>query len=106
MAIPLRTRLTLWYSALLLLALVLFSATVLWLQWRLLVHQADEALDPLGGAAAHRVAAELEEGETLARAAGEMADVAPRRDYAVVLLDPAGRPIGAADAAMPFDDSG
>ena len=57
MAISLRTRLTLWYSAWLLVALALFTATVLWLHWRLLLHQADESLEAFSTAAANVVSA-------------------------------------------------
>jgi heavy metal sensor kinase len=101
MAISLRTRLTLWYSALLLLALGLFSATVLWLHWRLLTREVDRSLDALVTAAANMVAEELTEGDTLPLAAKEMMDVVPHGDYTIAVLDAAGAPILALPAALP-----
>lgn len=102
MAMSLRTRLTLWYSALLLLALVLFSATVLWVHWRLLVREADASLNALGIAAANVVAEELGEGATLEQAGREMASVVPHGDHAVALLDAGGAPIRALPIALPL----
>src|SRR6185436_1307296 len=47
MALSIRTRLTVWYSALLLLGLVTFIVVVLLVQWRLVVREYDESLDTL-----------------------------------------------------------
>ena len=44
MALSLRTRLTAWYSVLLVLTVAVFSIAVLWLHWRLLLEQFDESL--------------------------------------------------------------
>jgi heavy metal sensor kinase len=90
MAISLRTRLTLWYSALLLLALVLFTATVLWLHWRLMVRQADDSLRALAIAAVNVVDAELAEHATLDEAAHEMVGVVRQRNYEAAVLDAGG----------------
>ena len=81
MTLSLRTRLTVWYSALLLLALVVFTATVLWLHWRLLVRQSDESLEALATTGANVVADELAEHATLGGAAREMADVVRHEHY-------------------------
>jgi heavy metal sensor kinase len=102
MAMSLRTRLTLWYSALLLLALVLFSATVLWLHWRLLVREADASLDALSAAAANVVAEELAEGATLSQAGREMARVVPHGDHVVGVLDANDTPIRELAIALPL----
>jgi heavy metal sensor kinase len=100
MALSLRTRLTLWYSALLLLAVVLFSATVLWLQWHLMLRQADESLEAMAVAAANVVEAELAEHATLDQATREMLDVVGHREFAVAVIDGDGRVID--DAAAPL----
>jgi heavy metal sensor kinase len=101
MAISLRTRLTLWYSTWLLLALALFTATILWLHWRLLLHQADESLEAFSMAAANVVSAELAEHATLEEAAHEMASVVPHDDYEAAVIDaPGTRLIGSANALL------
>lgn len=102
MALSLRTRLTVWYSALLLLAIVLFTATVLWLHWRLLVRQADESLETLSAAAANVVAGELDEDSTLMQAAREMESVVGHPDYAVAVLDGSGVPVRTSGAELPL----
>lgn len=91
MALSLRTRLTVWYSTLLLLAIGLFTATVLWLHWELLLRQADESLEAFSIAAANVVTAELAEHATLGEAAHEMANVVPRENYEAAIVDGAGR---------------
>lgn len=101
MALPLRTRLTVWYSALLLLALGLFSATVLWLHWHLMMRQADESLEALGRTAINVMDSELVEGVPIDRAAREMLDVAHQRDYTLTVLDAAGAPLHGAQGAIP-----
>src|SRR5580765_1224726 len=102
MALSLRTRLTVWYSGLLLLALALFTATVLWLHWKLMIRQADESLDALAVAAANVVAEELDEHVTIAGAAQEMAAVVRDRDYVVAVLDAGGTPVREVPAAFPL----
>ena len=95
MAIALRTRLTLWYSAWLLVALALFTATVLWLHWHLLLRQADESLEALSIAAVNVVSDELAEHVTLEEAAHEMVEVVPRHGYQAAVLEPGtGRMLG------------
>src|SRR5215831_18353355 len=101
MALSLRSRLTLWYSALLLLGIVLFSATVLSLYWRFALEQSDESLKALSATAVNVVASELAEHATLAEAAREMESVVRQRDYAVAVLDPSGAPIRAVPIALP-----
>jgi heavy metal sensor kinase len=103
MRLSLRTRLTLWYSGLLLLALGLFTATVLWLHWKLMLRQADESLDALALAAANVVSAELDEQLSISEAAREMAAVVRHRDYAVTVLDADGTPIRELPASFPID---
>ena len=54
MALSLRTRLTAWYSVLLVLTVAVFSAAVLWLHWRLLLEQFDEGLTSISATATRR----------------------------------------------------
>lgn len=102
MALPLRTRLTLWYSTWLLVALAVFTATILWLHWRLLLRQADESLETLCLAAANVVNAELAEHASLAAAAREMSTVVRHEDYVVWVLDANGEPLDALGPAIHF----
>ena len=95
MALSLRTRLTVWYSALLLLALALFTTTVLWVHWHLLLRQADESLEAFSIAALNVITAELAEQSSLEEAAHEMANVVPREDYETAVVDARGRTITA-----------
>ncbi len=97
----LRTRLTLWYSALLLLALALFTATVLWVHWHLLLHQADESLEAFSIAAVNVVSEELSERATLEQAVHEMVNVVPHEDYDAGVIDASGtRLMGGTGAAL------
>jgi two-component system, OmpR family, sensor kinase len=102
MALPLRTRLTLWYSTWLLVALAMFTATVLWLHWRLLLRQADESLETLCVAAANVVTAELAEQVSLAAAVREMSTVVRHEDYVVWVLDANGRALEPLPAPLPL----
>ena len=102
MTLSLRTRLTVWYSALLLLALVVFTATVLWLHWRLLVRQSDESLEALAITGANVVADELAEHATLGGAAREMADVVRHEHYVVGVLDAGGIPLRELPMTLPI----
>ena len=83
----LRSRLTIWYATLLLIAVVAFSATVLWLHWRLLLRQEDAALDSMASAAVNVVAAELAEDASLAQATREMEAVVQRPGYQVTVTN-------------------
>ena len=75
MQLSLRARLTAWYSVLLVLTVVVFSAAVLWLHWRLLLEQFDEGLESISATASRVVEAELAEEDSLALAAAEMVSV-------------------------------
>jgi two-component system, OmpR family, sensor kinase len=101
-ALSLRTRLTVWYSALLLLAIAVFTATVLWLQWTLLVRQSDESLDTLSAAAVNVVESELSETGDLLGAAREMESVVRRPDYMVAVFDADGATVRRTGIALPI----
>jgi len=102
MAFSLRSRLTLWYSMLLLFGIVLFSATVLVLYWRLVLKQSDESLEGLSITAVNVVAGELAEHGDLKRAARELESVVPRRDYVVAVTDASGAPTDDLPAGLPI----
>ena len=93
MQLSLRTRLTAWYSMVLVLTVAVFSAAVLWAHWQLLVTQFDEALESIGDTADNVIKEELGEGHDLARAASETAALVRPSDGAVEILDGSGSPI-------------
>ncbi len=95
MTLSLRTRLTLWYSAFVLLIVLVFSTSMLWLYWQLLLKESDESLAALSITAANVVSSELTEQSTLAEASREMAAVVRHPDYVVGVLDGEGRPVSA-----------
>ena len=72
MSLSLRTRLTAWYSLLLVLTVAVFSAAVLWLHWRLIIEQFDESLRAVSSTAINVVEEELGEVHDLGHAAAEM----------------------------------
>lgn len=93
MQLSLRTRLTAWYSVLLMLTVAVFSTAVLWLHWRLVLEQFDEGLTSISATAANVVEEELGELHDLGRAAAEMAAVVHPVDYVVQVLDGSGSPL-------------
>ena len=102
MSLSLRTRLTAWYSVLLVLTVVVFSAAVLWLHWRLLIEQFDDNLKAVSSTAINVVEEELGEVHDLGHAAAEMTAVVRPPDDVVQVLDVSGVPIhktAEADAA-------
>jgi len=103
MALSIRARLTLWYSALLLLALCAFLAVVLAVHWRLLVSQYDESLETLSLMAVNVVQEEMGERSNLALAAEDMEGVLSAPDHIVKVLDPNGRPLNPEAPGFPLD---
>ena len=101
MQLSLRTRLTVWYSVLLVLALAVFSAAVLWLHWRLLLEQFDDSLQSISSTANNVLEEELAELKDLDLAAVEMAAVIHSPDDVVVVLDESGTPIHPPVRSMP-----
>jgi two-component system OmpR family sensor kinase len=100
--LSLRTRLTAWYSVLLVLTVAVFSTAVLWLHWRLLLEQFDDGLRSISATANNVVEEELVEVKDLSLAAREMAAVVRPHDYTVQVLDPSGSPIHPAARPMPL----
>jgi two-component system, OmpR family, sensor kinase len=103
-ALSLRTRLTAWYSVLLVLTVVVFSGVVLWQHWRLLVDQFDEGLSSISATAANVVEEELGELHDLGLAAAEMAAVVHPADYVVQVLDASGAPLLKIAQPLPVPD--
>jgi heavy metal sensor kinase len=104
-AFSLRTRLTAWYSLLLVLTIAVFSTLVLWLHWRLLIEQFDDGLQSICATASRVLAAEVAEENDLRLAARQMAtEVRPREDV-VQVFEPSGSPIYPATPllALPAD---
>ncbi|HMF60299.1 MAG TPA: ATP-binding protein [Vicinamibacterales bacterium] len=93
MQLSLRTRLTVWYSLLLVLTVAVFSTAVLWLHWRLLLEQLDDSLRAISATANNVVEEELEDREDLPHAASDVAEVVRSGDGAVEILDAAGVPV-------------
>ena len=89
----LRNRLTLWYSLLLVMTVVVLSAAVLWLHWHLVLDQFDDALGSISATAANVVEEELQEHNDLRTAASEMAELVRAPAGVVQVLDHEGRPI-------------
>src|SRR5258706_7577364 len=100
--LSLRTRLTAWYSVLLVLTVAVFSAAVLWLHWRLLLEQLDDGLRSISATANNVVEEELVEVKDLSLAATEMAAVVHPHDYTVQVLDASGSPMHPAARPMPL----
>jgi heavy metal sensor kinase len=103
--LSLRTRLTIWYSVLLVLTVAVFSAAVLWLHWRLLLEQFDDSLKSISSTANNVVEEELAELKDLDLAAAEMAGVIHSPDEVVVVLDESGTPIHPSARSMPVPSS-
>src|SRR5258706_16369024 len=100
--LSLRTRLTAWYSVLLVLTVAVFSAAVLWLHWRLLLEQLDDGLRSISATANNVVEEELVEGKDLGLAATEMAAGVRSHAYTAEGLDSSGSPLHPAAGSMPL----
>jgi heavy metal sensor kinase len=102
MQLSLRTRLTVWYSLLLVLTVAVFSTAVLWLHWRLLLEQLDDGLRAISATANNVVEEELEDRKDLSHAASDVAEVVRSGDGAVSILDASGIPIRSSARRMPL----
>src|SRR5471030_2524121 len=103
MRYSIRARLTLWYGALMAVALSVFSVGVLWLHARWGRAQFDSELASLG-AAVHRVMQEeLGEGDNLQRAVVETLASMDVPDRATAILDLRGKPMAAHWRGLPYD---
>jgi two-component system, OmpR family, sensor kinase len=100
--VSLRARLTAWYSVLLVFTVAVFSVSVLWLHWRLLLEQFDEGLDATSATADNVVEEELRELRDLRLAAAEMVSVVHPADDIVQVLDVHGTPMNQPPRRMPL----
>jgi heavy metal sensor kinase len=90
-----RTRLTLWYSAVMVVALTMFSAGVLWLHARWGRAQFDSELASLGAATSRVMQEELEESGNLRKAVRETRTSMDVPGRATAILEPSGKPMAA-----------
>ena len=90
-----RTRLTIWYIALMVVTLVGFSASVLWLHARWGRAQFDAELGDLAAATSRVMQEELGETGSLRKAVSETRESIDVPDRATAILDLHGRPLGA-----------
>jgi two-component system OmpR family sensor kinase len=103
--LSLRSRLTWWYSGVLLVTVAVFSLVVLWVHWRLLIRQYDEELRDLSGTAANVIEGELAERSSLALAAADTENTVRLPGFVIKVLDPDGRPMRPGGAPFPVAPS-
>jgi len=92
-ALSLRARLTIWYTVVLVVALVLFGVNVLLVEQRLGLRRMDEQLDQLHATLMKVLRGELEEGGTLEDAAKEALDTVGAPGIAAAVLDDRQHPL-------------
>lgn len=100
--LSLRTRLTLWYTAALVVVLCLFGADVLWSQGRLGMRRLDRELDSLSVTVANVTRDGLHERETPAVAGEEALGAVAASGRAIAVLDAHGTPIATSRSDMPL----
>lgn len=94
--LPLRLRLTLWYTIALVVVLALGAADVLWVQGRLGVRRVDRELDATTATLANVIRSELGEGAPIAAAAEEAQRTVAAPGHAVAVVGPDARILAAA----------
>lgn len=97
----LRARLTIWYAALLVAALSIFSVVILELHWRSLLDQEDAALSAISGAVSRTMANEFAETND-PRVAALEAEELPAQGVLVRVLDSNGRRISGRQDSTPY----
>ncbi|MCU1383244.1 MAG: cusS [Acidobacteria bacterium] len=102
--LPLRARLTLWYTLALLLVLSLFGANVLWQQRRIGTRRVDRELDALTATLANVVQDELNEQDDLVTAATEATATVTAPGRALAILDAQGAVLGARWSGLDLRD--
>ncbi|MFN7982961.1 MAG: ATP-binding protein [Vicinamibacterales bacterium] len=91
----LRTRLTLFYSVVLLAVFAVFAATVIWQQARIGLRRVDRELDRLTATVAELLADELSESDTPTQASREVVAALGSAGRVVSIYDAAGQPLAA-----------
>jgi heavy metal sensor kinase len=99
MTLSLRGRLTLWYTAALMIALILIATEVLWVVGRLGVRRTDDDLATIAATVVNVIAAELLEGPNVHDAAAQALDVASGPRRAIAILDAHGSVLAATPSA-------
>jgi heavy metal sensor kinase len=105
MRCSLRARLTLWYSAVMVLALTTFSIGVMWLHARWGRAQFDSELASLGAAVSRVMQEELSESGNLQKAVSETRTSMDVPGRATAILDLHGRPMSAQWHGFPYDST-
>jgi heavy metal sensor kinase len=100
--LSLRARLTAWYSVLLVFTVAVFSVSVLWVHWHLLLARFDESLDATSATADNVVDEELRELRDLRLAVDEMLEIVRPAGGIVQVLDAEGRRVNRADLQLPL----
>jgi heavy metal sensor kinase len=100
--LSLRARLTAWYSVLLLLALALFTAAVLWINWRLMLAGFDETLAGVSVTADNLLREEVGELHDLRNAAEEMIEVVHQPGIAIAVFDEKGTALHLVSSELPI----
>jgi heavy metal sensor kinase len=104
--LSLRARLTAWYSVLLLLSLALFTATVLWINWRLMLESFDETLAGMSVTADNLLREEVGELHDLGNAAAEMIEVVHQPGVTIAVFDDKGAAIQPVSTRPPLASDG
>jgi signal transduction histidine kinase len=103
--VPLRTRLTLWYTATLVVVLLLFGANVLWVQERLGVSRVDRDLDELHATLANALREEFTELDSPDLVATEASEIVAAPGRAIAVLDARGAPLATRLDNLEIDDA-
>src|ERR1700692_3673225 len=103
MTLSIRARLTFWFSALMTVALTVFSVGVLWLHTRWGRAQFDSELASLGAATSRVMQEELGESGNLQKAVRETRTSMDVPGRAMAILDLSGRPIAAQWHGFQYD---
>ena len=103
MTLSIRARLTLWYSAVMVVALTVFSIGVLWLHARWGRAQFDSELASLAAALSRVMQEELSESGSLSKAVMETRTSMDVPGLATAILDPQGTPLSARWHGLAYD---
>ncbi|PYR01715.1 MAG: hypothetical protein DMF97_06845 [Acidobacteria bacterium] len=100
--LPLRVRLTLFYTVVLVVVLCAVGVDVWWVEWRLGLRRLDRELEGLSSTVTNVMREELAEGVSVEGAAQEASHTVSIPDRAIAILDNSGRPIAANWNGLPW----